>query len=181
MKNNILLTLKILRLLGEGFQLKFERNKKGRKAIYTECDRIWHEIDRKQLYYVLGRLKLHGIIKIIKEGDNLERMIITNQARAYFLKHRFKIITIKRARKWDKKWRIVLFDIPEKFRRRRDALREKLKLLGFLEFQKSTFVYPFVCKDEIDFIINFLNISECVYYIEAPINPDDRLRKHFKL
>ncbi|MBI2047974.1 MAG: hypothetical protein HYT27_02445 [Parcubacteria group bacterium] len=181
MKHTVVLTLKILQLLGEGYQLKFERSKKGRKAVHAECDRIWHSIDRKQLYYVLDRLKLHKVIKVIKEGDNFEKITITNTARSHTLKQQFKAMNIKHSRRWDKKWRIVLFDVPERFRRKRDALREKLKLLGFLEFQKSTFVYPFACQDEVNFVINFLNISEHVYYIEAPVNPDSKLRKHFKL
>ncbi len=183
MQKNIILALKILNLLGEGFQLKFERSKRGRRAIHEACDRTWHSIDRKHLYYVLDQLRLKEVIRAIKEGDNIEKMALTNKSRAYSLKQRFKIVSLKNPQKraWDKKWRIVLFDIPEKFRSKRDALRKKLKSLGFLEFQKSTFVYPFSCEDEIHFIINFLEIPEYVYYIEAPIVPDHRLRKHFKL
>jgi DNA-binding transcriptional regulator PaaX len=39
--------------------------------------------------------------------------------------------------KWDEKWRIVAFDIPEKFKTGRDALRRKLKEVGFHELQKK--------------------------------------------
>jgi len=181
MSGNIDLTLKILHLLGEGFHLKFERSRAGRRSVYEKCDRIWHTVDRKQLYQILDRLRLRGIIKVIREGDSVERITLTNRTRAYLLKRQFKILSIKCSGRWDRKWRIVLFDVPEQLRNKRDVLRSKLKSIGFLEFQKSTFVYPFPCKDEINFIINFLEIPEHVYYIEAPIAPDDILRKSFKL
>ncbi len=180
MRGNITLILKILNLLSEGFQLKFQRSKKGRRTIYEECDRIWHSIDRKQLYRTLDQLRLQKIVTIIKEGDSVEKMILTNKARAYSLRQQFKNLSIKHASRWDKKWRLVMFDIPESKRIIRNALRRKLKDIGFVEFQKSTFAYPFPCRDEINFIINFLEISEYVYYIETPIIPDHTLRKYFK-
>src|SRR3990167_2211250 len=64
--------------------------------------------------------------------------------------------------KWDKKWRVVIFDIPEKSRMARDALRRKLKELEFRELQKSVFVHPYECKKEIDFIIEFFNLRHYV-------------------
>jgi CRISPR-associated endonuclease Cas2 len=43
---------------------------------------------------------------------------------------------------WDKKWRLVSFDIPEKQRLVRDNLRKQLKILGFKHFQRSVWVSP---------------------------------------
>ena len=40
----------------------------------------------------------------------------------------------------------------------REALREKLKELGFVELQKSVFAYPFECEDEINFIVEVFQI-----------------------
>jgi len=61
---------------------------------------------------------------------------------------------IKKTSQWDRKWRIVFFDIPEKHRRARDALREKLKEIGFREFQQSVFIQPYPCTDEINFLVD---------------------------
>lgn len=82
----------------------------------------------------------------------------------------------------DKKWRIVTFDIPEKFKKARNALREKLKDLGFLKYQKSIFIYPYECKDEIDFVIEFFDIRPFVRYIEAE-NLDNEIdfKRRFQL
>ena len=83
---------------------------------------------------------------------------------------------------WDGKWRTVIFDIPEKLKSARNALRDKLKEVGFHELQKSVFVFPYECKDEIDFIIEFFNLRQYVRYgIFDFIDNDLHLRKTFNL
>src|SRR3989338_5398538 len=52
----------------------------------------------------------------------------------------------KRKEKWDGKWRIFAFDIPEECRKGRNALRYRFKSGGFYELQKSLFVYPYDCQ-----------------------------------
>ncbi|MBI4008672.1 transcriptional regulator PaaX, partial [Candidatus Roizmanbacteria bacterium] len=42
--------------------------------------------------------------------------------------------------KWDGKWRIVIFDIPEVNKRIRQVLRETLKVLEFWPLQKSVWI-----------------------------------------
>ena len=81
----------------------------------------------------------------------------------------FKIdeIKIKKPEKWDGKWRIVVFDIPEKKKAAREALRKKLKDLGFVELQKSIFINPYECEDEIDFIVEFFQTRPNVRYLRV--------------
>lgn len=171
----------VLELLAAGTLLGFVKSKKERRKLFEESDRVWYSMDRKQLYQILGRLKLRGAIEVIKRGDGVEKVQFTNAGRFLSLSHQFKSMKLIPKKKWDRKWRLVLFDIPESIKKTRDALRRKLKHLGFLEFQKSVFVYPYPCRDEINFVINFFDIAESVYYIEAPIIPDTNLKKHFKI
>ena len=172
---------KILQLLATGYMLAWIRDKKLRKEFSAECDIIWYSIDRKELNYALSRLRLGKFIDLIKEGDNTEKVRLTNQGKIKALQYQLQNIKLKEAKKWDGKWQIVLFDIPENLKKSRDALRRLLKKTGFIEFQKSVFIYPHPCRNEINFIINFFNIYDYVYYIEAPISPDHKFRIHFKL
>ena len=68
---------------------------------------------------------------------------------------------------WDSKWRVVVFDVPQKFNRERDRLRSKLKVLGFYMIQKSVFVLPYPCQEEIAIYCKKLKISEYVDVIIA--------------
>ena len=79
---------------------------------------------------IIKRMKKKGLISFINKNDKL-RIILTNKgkniAREYSLEN-YK--HIKRPLVWDKKWRMVMFDIPEKRRAARNVLREKLKEIG---------------------------------------------------
>lgn len=57
-------------------------------------------------------------------------------------------------RKWDGNWYLVVYDIPEKFKRRRNIFRENLKRLGFGQLQASVWVGPFNFFGEIEKIIH---------------------------
>lgn len=172
---------KILEILSNGFMLNMTRDKRLRFKLHKENDKIWNEIDRKKLYQTLRTLRLNKFVEIVKEANNIEKIRLASKGKTRWLEYQFNNLALKKKKKWDKKWRIVLFDVPEEKKKIRDALRRKLKKLGFLEFQKSVFVFPFPCSNEINFVINFFDIEENVFYVEAPISPDKNLRKHFNL
>lgn len=82
----------------------------------------------------------------------------------------------------DGKWRLVVFDIPEKIREGRRALREKIRELGFHELQKSVWIFPYECKNEIDFIVEFFNLRKYVRFgILESIDNELHLKKIFNL
>lgn len=64
--------------------------------------------------------------------------------------------------KWDQKWRVVIFDIPEKLHHSRDIFRDEIKRLSFIQVQKSVYVFPFECTQEISKISQILNITKYV-------------------
>jgi len=68
---------------------------------------------------------------------------------------------------WDGKWRMVIFDIPNEKSKSRDYLRRKLLNYGFLELQKSIYVFPFDCLNEINFLKNTFYLKPYVQYIVA--------------
>ncbi|MEK7611027.1 MAG: hypothetical protein AAB486_01470 [Patescibacteria group bacterium] len=55
--------------------------------------------------------------------------------------------------KWDRYWRVVIYDIPEKQSSVRDHLRAELKRLGFKFMQKSVWLTPLPVEAELE---NFL-------------------------
>ena len=89
-------------------------------------------------------LKTSEIEKIIKNGEPFFRLTSAGKERIQRL---FPISKIA-AKDWDKKWRVVIFDIPEKERKTRNFLRNKLVSLGFGELQESVYISPLdVLKD----------------------------------
>jgi len=92
--------------------------------------------------------------RVLTAGD-IERKVEKGQV-SYILtsqgwsKLHEKIPVLKfQSHKWDKLWRIIIFDIPECNRGTRQALRSKLIKLGFGQWQRSVYVTPFPLEGEI--------------------------------
>jgi len=84
--------------------------------------------------------------------------------------------------KWDGKWRIVIFDIKESRRAKRDELRSLLIRTGFIKLQESVWVFPYRCDEVIALLKFHLTLGwDLVYIIADAIEGDDRLRRHFSL
>ena len=90
----------------------------------------------------------------------------TKKGKFWFQTINFKYFRKKYA-KWDKKWRLVIFDIPRTLNNKRDTLRHRLKYMGFSMLQKSVFVFPYPCEEEISDICAKLKISNYVDIIIA--------------
>jgi len=76
----------------------------------------------------------------------------------------------------------VVSDIPEELKKAREAVRHHLKRLGFYPLQKSVFVFPYECENELEFITEFYNIRRYVRYIIAEkIDNEFHLKKIFNI
>jgi len=89
---------------------------------------------------------------------------------------------IKRPKKWDGKWRVLVFDIQERKRSLRDKIRMNLNNIGFVKLQNSVWVYPYDCEDLITILKADSGIGrEVLYMIVDKIENDKALRHHFEL
>lgn len=93
-----------------------------------------------------------------------------------------KVALSSQKKKWDGRWRMVVFDVPERRRRIRNRLREVMNDIGFVRLQDSVWVYPHDCEDFIALFKAELKIGKDVLYaIAETIERDAPLRKHFGL
>src|SRR3989344_5152597 len=76
-------------------------------------------------------------------------------------------IEFKNQKRWDGKWRLVMYDLPIRFKKARDAFRFKLKDLGFFQFQKSAWIYPYPCEGEILFVADFYGVRKHIEILEV--------------
>jgi len=153
--------------------------KKNRKYIKKEIKR---KLDERKIAKVLERLKRNKLIILGEENGNF-KIELTEKGKRVVKEIQLDNMKPDKPVVWDKKWRIVIFDIPDKYKRRaRDALREKLKEMKFYPLQKSVWVYPYFCEKEIQFLCEFFEITPYVNIIVADnIYDDIKLRKYFNL
>jgi len=111
-----------------------------------------------------------------------EKVKLTSQGKKLLAKIETEEINIIKPSKWDGIWRVVAFDIPEKLRKERDWLRESLRHWGFKKIQKSIWVFPYECKQEIATLSHYLRVAPYVIYMQTDTLPqEDRLRKYFSI
>ena len=134
---------------------------------------------RNSAYY----LKKRGLVEFVSENNCGITIRITSNGKKYLKTFDIDNMILACPSVWDKKWRLVIFDIPEKNKKAREALRRKLKDLDFLWLQDSVWVTPYPCDDEIRFLREIFNISfnVDVFEISDLKHHEIRLKKYFKL
>lgn len=136
--------------------------------------------------YVLAR-SLSGLNKnkiiILKEVEGKFTVKLTEKGKRVVKEILFDSMKIEKQKIWDRKWRIVIFDIPENKRRSmRDAMRQKLQKIGFFQLQKSVWACPYPCEKEVQLICEVFDINPFVNIVTAEkIYNDDILRRYFDL
>lgn len=139
------------------------------------------KIPRERARVVINYLKRHGLV-ILRESGNDIVVSITERGRRRLYTYNFEHLRIEAPQRWDGKWRLVAFDVPEEKRNARDALRDKLKGLGFLKLQQSLWAHPYPCENEINLIGEVFQVSPYLWLVEAAkIDHEDYLLKKFKL
>ncbi|KKR45288.1 MAG: CRISPR-associated endonuclease Cas2 [Candidatus Zambryskibacteria bacterium RIFCSPLOWO2_12_FULL_39_45] len=172
---------KILLLLLGGLALSLVKSPGGYFKIVKNIRAEWKKINRRSLTRSIANLYQSNLIKQRSNGDGTVTFILSKEGREVAMTYNFEEMVISKT-KWDKKWRIVMFDIPEKLKKIRDTLRYQLKRLGFMELQRSVFVFPFECKNELEYIIEFYNIKKHVRLVEAHyIDNEFDLKHKFQL
>jgi len=113
----------------------------------------------------------HGLLRLTKNGRaTLDRIDLFE----YGLK--------KKKQRWDKRWRLLIFDIPEKKRALRDKIRRTLAVIGFMRLQDSVWLYPYDCEDLITLLKADFKIGKDLLYIIADeLEYDMPHRKKFNL
>jgi len=90
---------------------------------------------RKNIYRML---KTEEIEKVIKNGKPYLRL--SNRGKKIVTRD-FSLISLQN-KPWDGYWRIIAYDIPEKFKNIRYLLQQELSTLGFGMIQKSVYISP---------------------------------------
>ena len=133
----------------------------------------------RSFYYLRER----GQVEFRRKGEDYE-VVLTDRGKKMFRKLRLESLVIPKPAKWDGYFWQVAADIPtKKYRRAADALRGKLKELGFFSLQRTLWFYPFDPRPELEFVSSYYAIDAFVTTMKISVlDPSDkrRLERHFK-
>jgi len=173
---------KTITLLFAGLTLGFTRNPNQYFRIIKATIKEFNDINKGSLERSINSLYKSNLVETKDNRDGTLTLVLSREGRRVALSYDIENMGVRRPDRWDGKWRIVMFDVPEPLKKVRDSLRMHFKSMGFYEFQKSVFVHPYPCAKEIEYIIEFYEVRKYVRFIVASdIDNALELRKHFKL
>lgn len=130
----------------------------------------------------LKRLRRQKYVSIQERSDGSVTVTITKHGMVRALTYELETLNIQKPKTWDGRWRVVIFDVPEKYKELRDTFRMRLGQLGLCQLQKSVYVSPYPCFNEIEFLRELYGIAVTVRYLTVEkIEDDESLRVHFTL
>lgn len=168
-----------LLLLGLGGLLDiFEDLRDPFGLMSTGCKQLYGWVPEKYKRHnfaalVRRRLKTGEIEKIVKKENVYLRL--TSAGKEKIIRE-FPFLAIQKKR-WDKRWRVVLYDVAETSRYKRDLLRNKLEELCFGLMQRSVWITPFDFAKDFKEFVEAKGLGENVYILESPAFLSDNPKK----
>lgn len=137
---------------------------------------------RWQTKQIIGQLARQKFITPVYNNNGTVTVKITHKGMIKALTYRLDTMELKKPKTWDGKWRVVIFDIPEKYKHVRELFRMRLKQLGLYQMQESVYISPFRCSHEIEFLRELYGVSITVkYLLVEKVEDDEFLKSHFDL
>ena len=149
--------------------LRFLPNQKAKKRSYIDNIAIKSLITK-------------GFIKITINTNGQKVVRLTNKGKEKLTEYKLSDLKINKPKRWDGKYRVIIFDIKEWKRGTRDKLRRWFEGLGLIKLQNSVWVYPYDCEEIIALLKANYHIGNEVLYMEVnKIENDHWLKKIFEL
>lgn len=132
----------------------------------------------------LRELQKRKLLDFKEMPDSSVKITLSHQGKNLVRQYKLEEMSIVKPKLWDKKWRIITYDIPISKNQASNSFRKKMRDLGLYQLQKSIWVSPYECLNEMEFlcVIFDINMDECVYYFKASEIPREReVKKFFNL
>lgn len=141
----------------------------------------WKQFNPSYLKRTLKRLERQKEVETsVENGRQIIRL--TKNGKRKILKYSLDSIFIDKPKKWDGKWRLVLYDIPSGDRKISEFVRETLKRLGFYQIQESVYILPYACFNQIEFLRQYCGLGNKVQYmLVEDIENDSAYKTYFGL
>ncbi len=137
-------------------------------------------VNKKNARKTLTYLKYRQLITV-KEINGEYHYRLTKKGMAKYQKISMDELFIPTPKRWDGKWRMVLFDIPTRYNSRRSILIDKLRQMDFYLLQHSAWIHPFDGEMQVGVLIKNLELEKQVSYLVVEGgNFVDHVSAHFK-
>ena len=138
---------------------------------------IPHERQKESILNSRKRLIKNGFIEFYNG-----KLRITKKGKDYLIRESIHSKTRNKNKRWDGKWRVLVFDIPEKRKSVRNQIRRALSSVGFMRLQNSVWIYPYNCEDFVTLLkADFKIGKDLLYMIVEELEYDKPVKSYFGL
>lgn len=153
--------------------------------VFTEKEKKdweeWKQFNPTYLRRNLERLKRQKLVEIEEENGKVT-VRVTQVGKQRVLKYALDELEILKPKSWDGKWRVVIYDVPKEKKYSQILFRNTVKELGFLKIQKSVYLHPHPCYEEVEFLRQYFNLSDDILYmVVEKLENDTPYREYFGL
>jgi len=141
----------------------------------------WKHFNGFYLKRTLKRLQKEKLVEV-KEENNQTVIALSKNGKRKILKYSLENLSIDKPKKWDGKWRLIMYDVDRQRNALRDLFRDTLKGLGLFQLQESVWLYPYPCEDHIAFLREYYGVgNEVIYVIANKLEDDAPYRTYFHI
>lgn len=137
----------------------------------------WKKYNKWRLKQVLKRLHQQKMVEVTFNGG--EQIVkLTEKGQRRLLHYNLKNMTLNK-KNWDGKWRLIIYDIFSPKKSERYIFHKMLKNLEFLQIQRSVYLTPYYCKDEIEYLRQIFSIGAEVYILVVTGIENEKIYKEY--
>ena len=137
----------------------------------------WKRFNTWRLRQVLKRMREQKLVEIV-EKNGVQVVKIAENGKKRLLKFNLEEMTLEN-KKWDGKWRIIIYDILSGKSQERELFRKTLKRMKFHKLQKSVYLTPFPCRDEIEYLRQICGVGNEVIMLTVSGIENERAYKEY--
>lgn len=145
---------------------------------YAKSEKEWEKFNIWRLRQILKRMYESKYVEI-KEQNGIPVVKLAESGRSKLLKYDIEQMQLDES-KLDGYWRLIVYDVKTTKRQNSEAFRRTISKLKLLKLQKSVYLTPFKCEDEIEYLRQVFNIGNEVIILKVKnLENEEPYKKYF--
>ena len=137
----------------------------AKEANRNKSQKEWEKFNLWRLRQVVKRMQSSKLVEI-KEEKSIPIIKITQKGKQKLLRYKIDEMALDES-SWDGKWRLIIYDVANTKRAHSEMFRTMLNKLKFLKLQRSVYLTPFKCEDEIEYLRLLFGIGNEVQILKV--------------
>ena len=137
----------------------------AKEADRNKRQKEWEKFNLWRLRQVIKRMQNSKLVEV-KEEKGVPIIKITHKGKQKLLRYKVDEMVLDES-SWDGKWRLIIYDVASTKRANSEMFRTILNKLRFLKLQRSVYLTPFKCEDEIEYLRLLFDIGNEVQILKV--------------